>query len=67
MGSPMAPSHLTLSEFERLKSRLPRFRTLISPKGAELDHMLLLNINRKPLWGNGVITNATITFELERP
>ena len=47
MGSPMALSHLTLSDLERSKSRLLRYRSIISGKGAELGHMLLLNINRK--------------------
>ncbi len=47
MESPMTPSHLTLSDLERSKSRLLRFRRLISAKEAELGHMLLLNINRK--------------------
>ena len=47
MESQKTLSHLTLSDLERLKSRC-----LIPCKGAELVHMLLLNINRKPhLWG----------------
>ncbi len=48
MGCPMALSHLTLSDLERSNSRPPRFKSLISHKGAQLDPMLLLNINRKP-------------------
>ncbi len=36
MGSPMAPSHLTLSDLERSNS------------GADLGPMLLLNINGRP-------------------
>ena len=43
--SQMTPSHLTLRDLERSKSRSLRFRSLISRKGAELGHMLLLNIN----------------------
>ena len=35
------------SDLERTNSRSLTFRSLISCKGAELDHMLLLNINRK--------------------
>ncbi len=48
MENPMTPSHLTLSNLERSKSRSLIFRSPISCKGAELGHMLLLNINRKP-------------------
>ncbi len=48
MGSPMAPSHL-----ERSKSRSPRFRSLLSRKGAELGHKLL-TINRKPYMGSSM-------------
>ncbi len=47
MESPMTPSHLTLSDLERSKSRSLRFRSLISCKGAELGHILLLHNNRK--------------------
>ena len=45
MGSPMTLSYLTLSDLERSKSRSVRYQSLISGKGAELGHMLLLNIN----------------------
>ncbi len=34
MGSPMTLSHLTLSDLERLKSRSPRFQSIISREGA---------------------------------
>ncbi len=44
----MTPSHLTLSDLERSKSRSLRFQRLISRKGAELGPMLLLTINRNP-------------------
>ncbi len=47
MTSPMTLSHLTMSDLERSSSRSLRFWNLISCKGAELGHMLLLNINRK--------------------
>ncbi len=51
MGSPMAPSHRTLSDLERSNSMSHRFQTLIqcvSWEGAQLDAMLQLNINGKP-------------------
>ncbi len=41
----MTLSYLTSSELERSKPL--RFRRVISQKGAELGHMLLLNINMK--------------------
>ncbi len=36
-----------LNDLDRSGSRSLRFRNIISPKGAELSHILLLNINRK--------------------
>ncbi len=48
MGSPMTPSHLTLSDLESSKSRSSRVQSLVSHKGRELSHKLLLTINRKP-------------------
>ncbi len=36
MGSPMEPSHLTLSDIERSNTRPFIFRSLISRKGAQL-------------------------------
>ena len=36
MDGPMTPSHLTLSDVERSKSRSLRFRSFVSCKGAEL-------------------------------
>ena len=47
MENPMTPSHSTLSDLERSKSRSLRFRSLIACKGAKLGHKLLLNMNRK--------------------
>ena len=48
IGSLPVPSHLTLSDLERLKSRSLRFRSRMSDKGADLGHMLLLlNINNE--------------------
>ena len=41
-------SLLTLSDIERSKQRSLRFQRVISCKGAELEPMLLLIINRKP-------------------
>ncbi len=64
MGSPMVPSHLTLSDLERSKSRSLRFQSLIFWKGAELGPMLLLTINRKPYMGSPM---APSHFNLEWP
>ncbi len=61
MASPMTPSHLNLSGCERSESRSLRFPSTISRKGAELGHVLLLTINRKP-YG---VSSDTITFDLE--
>ena len=52
MGSPMTLSYLTLSHLERSKSRSLIFQSIISRKGAELGHMLFLNINRKACMGS---------------
>ena len=41
----MTPSHFTLSDLERSKSRSLRFQSFVPFKAAELGHMLLLNIN----------------------
>ena len=57
----MALSHLTLSDLERARSRLLIFQSLISRKGAELDSILLLNINRKPHMGSPM----TVKCDLE--
>ena len=62
----MTPSHLTLSDLERSKSRSRRFRSLISSKGAELGHTLLLTINRKAHMGS-LMTPSHLTLSyLER-
>ena len=47
MGNAMTLSQLLLSDLERSKSMSLIFRSIISRKGAELGHMLLLNMNRK--------------------
>ncbi len=65
MGSPMAPSHMTLSDLERPKSRLPRFRTLISRKRAQLGPTLVLNINRKPYMGTPMASSDLTLGDLE--
>ena len=51
MTSPVTLSHLTLSDLDMSNSRSLGFRSLISCKGAELGHMLLLSINRKAYMG----------------
>ena len=51
MGSPMAPSHLTLSDIESSKSRSLRFWSLISCTGDELGHTLLLTPGHTALYG----------------
>ncbi len=38
---------LALCDLERLKSRSPRFQSIISHQGTELGHVLLLHIKRK--------------------
>ncbi len=58
MGSPIAPTHLALSDLQRSKSRPFRFQSFISHNGAKLGSMLLLTINKKPCM-------LTITFDLE--
>ncbi len=66
MGSPMTLSHLTLSDLERSKSRSLKFRKLIFRKGAELGHMLLLNINRKAYMGSPVTLSQLSWSDLKR-
>ncbi len=64
MGSPVALSHLTLSDLERSISRSLRYhQRLISRKAAELGRMLLLNINRTSHTCGD--SKTTITFGLE--
>ncbi len=67
MGSLMAPSHLTLSDLERSKSRSQRFHNLISRKGAsKLGRMLLLNINRKPYTGSLMVSSHSPWSDLKK-
>ena len=66
MGSPMALSHLTLSDLERSKSRSLIFQSLISRKGAQLGPMLLLNINGKPYIGSTMAPLHLTLSDLER-
>ena len=47
MGRPVTLSDLTFNDIERSTSRALGFRSIKSRKGAELGHMLLLNINGK--------------------
>ena len=60
MGSPMTLSDMTLSDLERSKCKSLKFQSLIFRNGAELGHMLLLDINRKP-YGESI---DAITFYL---
>ncbi len=58
----MTPSHLTLRDPERSKSRSLRFQSLISSKGADLDPMLVLTINTKPYMASPMaLSNLTLT------
>ncbi len=66
MGSSMTLSHLTLSDLERSVSRSLRFQSIMSRKGAELGHMLLLNINRKPFMWSQVTLSHLALSDLER-
>ena len=60
MGSPITLSHLILSDIESLISWSLRFQKPISRKGAELSHMLRLNINRKAYKESPIILHLTI-------
>ncbi len=60
MVGPATLSHLILNDLERSKSRSLRgysdFEAFyVSCKRAELDHMLLLNINRKAYMGSPLV------------
>ncbi len=66
MASPMTPSHLTLSDLERSKSRSLRFQSLISRKGAELGPVLLLSIYRKPYVASLLTPSLLTSSDLER-
>ena len=48
----MTPLHLPLSDLEGQNQVHSAFEALMSCKGAELGHMLLLNINTKPYMGS---------------
>ncbi len=61
MVSPMTPSLLTLSDFERSNSRSLGFQDLISHKGAALGPMLLLTINKKSYMASR-ITSKSLRF-----
>ncbi len=61
MGSPVARSHLALSDLKRSNSRSVRFRSLISRKRAYLGPMLQLNIIGNHIWGS----NGTNRFDLD--
>ncbi len=66
MASPVKSTHLTLSDHEESNSRTLRFRSLISCEGAELGHMLLLNINRKAYMESPMTSLDLIRSDLER-
>ncbi len=66
MASLMIPSLLTLSGFERSKSRSLGFQGLISRKGAELGPILLLTINRKPYMASLLTPSLLTLSDLER-
>ncbi len=65
VGSPMTLPHLTLSDLERSNSKSPKFRSLISHKGAELGPMLILNIT-KPNMGSPTAPSDLTLSDLER-
>ena len=59
-------SHFTLSDLERSSSKSLRFQSLISCKGAELSHILLLKINRKAYMGSPVTpSHLTLGGEIQ--
>ncbi len=66
MGSPMAPSNVTLIGLDRSKSMSLRFRSLISHRTVELGHSLPLYINRKPNMGSQMVPSHLMFSELER-
>ncbi len=49
MGSQMTPSHLTLSDLEKSKSRF------ICHERAKIGHILLVNLHRKPYVVNPMV------------
>ncbi len=58
--------HLTLSDLERSMSRPLRFRRLISHKGAEFGHKLLLNFSRNQYMGRPMTLSDLALSYLER-
>ncbi len=50
----MTQSHLLLRDTERSNLRSLRFGSAVSCKGAEVCHVLLLNINRKAYNGSSL-------------
>ena len=66
MRSPVALSHLTLSDTERSKSRSLKFRSLISHNTAYLGPKLLLNNNRKPYMRSPMAPSDLTLSDLER-
>ena len=68
MVSPMTSSLLTLSDVERSNSRSLSFRTssLISCNWAELDHILLLHINRRAYKESPMTLSHLTLGDLER-
>ncbi len=66
MENPTTPSPSTLTDLERSKSRSLRFRSLISCKGREFGHMLLLNINRKAYMDSPMTLSDLTASDLER-
>ncbi len=63
MGRPMTLSHLTLSDLIQDRSD---FQPLLSCNGAELGHILLLNINRKACMGSSKTLSHLTLSDLER-
>ncbi len=55
-----------LSDLESSMSGSLSFRRLISCKGAEFDHRLLVNINRKACMGNPLVRLYLTLSDLER-
>ncbi len=65
MVTPITPSLLILSDLERSKSRSLGFRSLVSRKGAEIGHMLLIN-HRKPYMASPMTPSHLTLSDLEK-
>ncbi len=63
IGSPIALSHVTFKDQRQI---CLRFRSTISCKGAELGHILLLNINRKLYMGSPIPPTYFTLSDIER-